>query len=274
MRVHKFFRFFTATAVVVLLSAAAVSQAADAPASVYTPTALITGSNRGIGLEYVKQYAARGWKVIATCRNPEAAADLQALAKANPAIVVEKMDVTDLAQIDALSARYKDQPIDVVVNNAGFTGGGTGDGMKQLFARQLEWPAFDTVLKTNVIGPLKVTESFLPQLLASQQKKLVNVSSSEGSIAGVTSPRLFFYRSSKAALNMEMRNVAISLKGKGVAVALINPGMVDTDMMKSLPKSMLRSKEDAVKDLIRITDQLNIENTGTFWNYDGQVLPW
>jgi NAD(P)-dependent dehydrogenase (short-subunit alcohol dehydrogenase family) len=124
------------------------------------------------------------------------------------------------------------------------------------------------------MGPLKVAEAFLPNLQASQQKKLVNVTSSEGSIGGVTSPRMYFYRASKAALNMEMRNVAFAVKGKGIAVALINPGPVDTDMMAGLPKKMLRPKEDAVKDLIRITDQLTLENTGQFWNYDGQPLPW
>lgn len=244
---------------------ASVARAED-----YQPTALITGSNRGIGLEYVRQYAARGWKVIATCRNPAEATELQALAKANPGVVVEKMDVTDFDQIDALAAKYKDKPIDVVANNAGFTGG----MMSQMFGKKMDWPVFDQVLNTNVVGPLKVADAFLPNLLASQQKKLVNVSSSEGSIATVNSARLYFYRASKAALNMEMRNVAFGLKSKGVSVALINPGPVDTDMMKGLPKSMLRSKEDAVKDLIRITDQLTLENSGSFWNFDGTPLPW
>jgi NAD(P)-dependent dehydrogenase (short-subunit alcohol dehydrogenase family) len=236
----------------------------------YQPTALITGSNRGIGLEYVRQYAAKGWKVIATCRNPAEATELQTLAKANPAVVVEKMDVSDVEQIDALAGKYKDKPIDVVSNNAGITGG----MMSQMFGKKMEWPVFEQILKTNVVGPLKVAEAFLPNLLAGQQKKLVNVTSSEGSIAGVNSARLYFYRASKAALNMEMRNLAFALKGKGIAVALINPGPVDTDMMKGLPKAMLRTKEDAVKDLIRITDQLNLENTGSFWNFDGTPLPW
>lgn len=246
------------------------AESAPTPAANYQPTALITGTNRGIGLEYVKQYAAKGWRVIATCRNPQEATDLQALAKANPAILIEKMDVTDFEQIDAVAAKYKDQPIDVISNNAGYTGGGTS----QTFGKKMEWQEFDVVLRTNVIGPLKVAEAFLPNLLAGQQKKLINVSSSEGSISGVNAPRLYFYRSSKAALNMEMRNLSIGMKSKGISVAMINPGMVDTDMMKSLPKSMLRSKEDAVKDLIRITDQLSLDNTGTFWNYDGKVLPW
>ena len=232
-------------------------------------TVLITGANRGIGLEYVRQYAARGWHVIATTRHPDEAADLKALAAANPKIVIEKLDVTDFGQVDALAAKYKGKPIDIVVNNAGITGGAE----KQTFGKA-DWPTFDQVLQTNVVAPLKIAEAFLPNLEASGQKKLVNVSSSEGSIGGVTAPRNIFYRSSKAALNMEMRNVALAVKSKGIAVALINPGPVDTDMMAAVPKKFLRPKEDAVKDLIRITDQVTLENTGTFWDYTGKPLPW
>lgn len=245
------------------------ARAGDAEAS-GDVTVLITGSNRGIGLEYVRQYAARGWNVIATARKPDEATDLKALAAASPKITIEKLDVTDFAQVDALAAKYKDKPIDIVINNAGYS----GSMQNQMFGKNSDWPTFELVLKTNVVAPLKIAEAFLPNLQASQQKKLVNVTSSEGSIGGVTSPRLYFYRASKAALNMEMRNVAFAVKGKGIAVALINPGPVDTDMMAGLPKKMLRPKEDAVKDLIRITDQLTLDNTGQFWNYDGQPLPW
>ena len=125
-----------------------------------------------------------------------------------------------------------------------------------------------------MIGSLKMAEAFLPHLEAGKQKKLVNVSSSQGSIGAVDSGAIPFYRSSKAALNMAMRNLSFTLKNKGIAVALINPGPVDTDMMAGLPKSMLRTKEDAVRDLVRITDRLNMNNTGTFWNWSGEPLPW
>jgi NAD(P)-dependent dehydrogenase (short-subunit alcohol dehydrogenase family) len=172
--------------------------------------------------------------------------------------------------VDALAAKYQGRPIDILVNNAGITGA----AQQQYFGKSSDWQVYEQVLKTNVIAPLKIAEAFLPHLLASRQKKLVNVSSSEGSIGGVTQPRMYFYRASKAALNMEMRNVALSQKSKGILVAMINPGPVDTDMMAGMPKKMLRSKEDAVKDLIRITDELTAENTGTFWDYSGKPLPW
>jgi len=255
--------------ILVTALAAALSFNPARAADDYVPTVLVTGANRGIGLEYVRQYAARGWTVVATARKPEEAAELKALAAANPRIVVEKLDVSDLASIDALAARWQGKPVDILINNAGIT----GDARAQMFPK-MDWPVYEQVLKTNVIGPLKMAEAFYPNLEAGQQKKLVNISSSEGSIGSVGAGRTFFYRASKAALNMEMKNLAAVLKNRGIAVALINPGPVDTDMMAGMPKRMLRDKETAVADMIRITDQLKLDNTGLFWNYSGEQLPW
>lgn len=261
-------RTLAASLGLLMLLGGAAGAADDAGAD--APTILITGANRGIGLEFVRQSAERGWQVIATARKPAEAADLQALAAGNPRIVIEQLDVTDFEQVDALAAKYQDRPIDVLLNNAGISGA----MQDQMFGRHSDWAVFERILRTNTIAPLKMAEAFLPHLLASGQKKLVNVSSSEGSIGSVTQPRMYFYRASKAALNMEMRNVALSQKGKGLLVANINPGMVDTDMLAVMPKRMLRPKEDAVKDLIRIMDQLDADNTGRFWNFDGTELPW
>ncbi|MDP2322416.1 MAG: SDR family oxidoreductase [Gammaproteobacteria bacterium] len=248
------------------------SHAADEPAAdTYVPTVLVTGGNRGIGLELARQYAARGWRVIGTARKPAEATELNALAAASKGrVVVEALDVMDLAAIDALAKKYEGQPVDILFNNAGVTGGGEN----QLFAKNMKWELFDVVFQTNVVGPLKMAEAFLPNLLAGQQKKISNVSSSQGSVGSTKNGMLYIYRSSKAALNMVMVNVANQLKPRGIAVALIDPGPVDTDMMKSLPKKMLRPVSTAGSDLIRITDQLSMENTGTFWTFDGTVLPW
>jgi len=233
-------------------------------------TVLVTGANRGIGLEFVKQYAAKGYKVIATARKPAEAAELNALAKADRDIVVEALDVTDLAAIDALAAKYKGQPIDILVNNAGITGAPE----RQRFG-SIDYSSFEAVMNTNVRGPLKMTEAFTEHLAASRQKKVVVVTSSEGSIAGVTSNRQPFYRASKAAVNMVFRNIAYALKDKGIAVALINPGPVDTDMMAAARGRMpLRTTELAVKELSAITEKLTLEQTGTFFNFDGTTLPW
>jgi len=251
----------------------ATGRAADesAAGADYVPTVLITGANRGIGLELARQYAARGWRVIGTARKPAEATELNSLAAANDGrVFVEALDVMDFASIDALAKRYEGQPLDILFNNAGVTGGGEN----QQFARSMKWELFDPVFRTNVVGPLKMAEAFLPNLLAGQQKKISNVSSSQGSIGSTKNGFLYIYRSSKAALNMVMVNLANQLKTKGIAVALIDPGPVDTDMMASLPKKMLRPVDTAGSDLIRITDQLNIKNTGTFWTFDGTVLPW
>jgi NAD(P)-dependent dehydrogenase (short-subunit alcohol dehydrogenase family) len=233
-------------------------------------TVLVTGANRGIGLEFAKQYAAKGYKVIATARKPAEATELNALAKANKSVVVEALDVTDLAAIDALAAKYKGQPIDILVNNAGIT----GSPEKQRFG-SIDYASFDDVMNTNVRGPLKMTEAFTENVVTSKQKKVVVVSSSEGSIAGVTSNRQPFYRASKAAVNMAMKNVSYAMKDKGVAIVLINPGPVDTDMMAGARGRMpLRTTELAVKELSAITEKLTMEQTGTFFNFDGTTLPW
>lgn len=237
----------------------------------YVPTVLVTGANRGIGLELARQYAARGWNVIGTARKPAEAKELNALAVASDGkVVVEALDVMDLAAIDALAKKYEGKPVDILFNNAGVTGGGEN----QQFAKNMKWELFDVVYRTNVVGPLKMAEAFLPNLQAGYQKKISNVSSSQGSIGTTKTGTLYIYRSSKAALNMVMKNLANQMKSKSIAVALIDPGPVDTDMMASLPKKMLRPVNTAGSDLIRITDALSMENTGTYWTFDGTVLPW
>jgi NAD(P)-dependent dehydrogenase (short-subunit alcohol dehydrogenase family) len=256
------------------LAASPVAGKAGSDAAVaagYVPTVLVTGANRGIGLELARQYAARGWRVIGTARNPADATELQAIADSSDGrVVLEALDVMDFASIDALAKKYEGRPVDILFNNAGVTGGGEN----QQFGRNMQWELFDVVHRTNVVGPLKMAEAFLPNLLAGQQKKISNVSSSQGSIGSTKNGMLYIYRSSKAALNMAMVNLANQLKSKGIAVALIDPGPVDTDMMKMLPKKMLRPVTTAGSDLIRITDQLSMENSGTFWTFDGTVLPW
>lgn len=257
-----------AAGLMVLGALASAQPATQDKASAPAPTVLITGSNRGIGLELARQYAAKGWRVIATCRKPQEAEELKALAAASPNVTVEQLDVTDFAAVDALAARYAATPIDVLINNAGITGG----ALSQFFGK-MQWPVFEEVLRTNTIAPLKMAEAFLGHVEASKQKKIVSVSSSEGSIGAVSSPRMYFYRASKAALNMEMRNLALQLKKRGIAVGLVNPGPVATDMMKGVPMK-LREIPDAAADIIRITDGLNLDNTGSFWNYDGVMLGW
>ena len=235
----------------------------------YVPTVLITGSNRGIGLEFARQYAERGWTVIATARKPEAAEALNAMAGEFDNIIVEQLDVTDFARVDELAAQYADTPVDLLLHNAGIS----GSSGKQLFTK-MEFDVFSKVLEVNTIAPLKISEAFYPHVRASRDKKIVTVSSSEGSIGSTTMPRLYFYRSSKAAVNMAMVNLALQLKRKGISVAMVNPGPTDTDFMAGLPKKMLRPTSLAVTEMMSNIDNLTIETTGSFYEYDGTILPW
>ncbi|MEO8223633.1 MAG: SDR family oxidoreductase [Gammaproteobacteria bacterium] len=240
---------------------------AEAPAG--PPVVLITGANRGIGLEFARHYAGRGYRVLATCRSPSAAAELQALAGKFPAVTVDTLDVLDHAGVDALALKYADLPIDILLNNAGIGGGGDN----QLFTR-LNYGVFEEVMAVNAVGPIKVCEAFLKHVQASRQKKMITVSSSQGSIGKVDAPRLYWYRASKAAVNMLMANLAVQLKSRGITIGLVTPGATDTDFMKGLPKRMLRPVADAVTDMAREIDRFDVSRTGQFVDTTGAVLPW
>ncbi len=232
-------------------------------------TVLVTGSNRGLGYEFTRQYAERGYNIIATARKPEKAEALQALAAENPNIIIEKLDVTDLAAIDALADKYTDQPIDILINNAGVT----GDPFKTQMLGKIDYSIFDLVMHVNVMGPLKIAEAFLSNVEVSEQKKIISVSSSMGSISK-TFGTGYFYRSSKAALNMTMATLAKEVKSKGIVIGLVNPGPTATDMMKNFSGASLRDPVEATTDMIRNIDNLTIETTGAFLQYDGSTLPW
>ncbi len=253
------------------------------------PTVLITGSNRGIGLEFARQYAALGWRVIATCRKPDDADDLKGIAVRHPNVVIEQLDITDHAQVDALARRYAHLAIDVLLNNAALL----ADRPKQAFGR-VDYGLFRQIVEVNVLGTLKVTEAFAPHVIASDGKKIVTLGSAAGSIQMINPPPDFYaYRSSKAALHLLMKNVALELADQGVLVGLINPGLVDTRGFAEIgadepvPEdyrqivAMIRSgqlqlstPEEAVAQMIPLIEDLTPEQSGTFLNADGQILPW
>jgi len=240
---------------------------------VQKPTVLITGSNRGIGFALVRLYAERGWGVIATCRSPDTADDLQALRDEYPQVVIEQLDVTDFAGIDALAERYRNVPIDILINNAGIL----GDNDKQKFGT-FDYSAFDEVMAVNTRGPIKIVEAFIENVAASDQKKIMNISSYVGSIEKTFGGQNF-YRASKAALNMSMRTIARELKyskiksRKGIIVGLIDPGVVDTGFAKNVPIPMISADESAA-GVVAVIDGYTIKQTGSFVRYDGKSVPW
>lgn len=232
------------------------------------PTVLITGANRGLGLEFVRLYAERDWRIIATARDPARAAALNELAADYPALHIEALDVIDHDQIDRLAARYASHPVDVLINNAGIGGGGDN----QVFGK-LNYPVLDQVMAVNAAGPIKMCEAFLPHVRAGTQKKMITVSSSQGSIASVRFPMLYWYRASKAAVNMLMANLALQLRRQDIIVGLVTPGATDTDFMAGV-NMPLRDPRVAAEDMVRNIDRFTLELSGTFFNYDGEVIPW
>jgi NAD(P)-dependent dehydrogenase (short-subunit alcohol dehydrogenase family) len=178
--------------------------------SVQAATVLITGADRGLGLEFARQYAARGDTVIATCRHPEEAAELQALAAAKKTIVLEKLDLTNDAGVRSLATKYHGKPIDVLINNAGILGDRDGQ-MLGTFSRK----GFHDVMDVNAFGPLLVSEAFRDNVVASKEKKIVAVTSGRmASISGAVDlpKRPYYYRMSKAAMNMGMQALGADLK--------------------------------------------------------------
>lgn len=274
-------------AIVCMMNGLAVSAAESSDSA--GPTVLITGSNRGIGLEFTRQYAALGWHVIATCRHPDQADALREIAARYSNVTVKRLDLTDHAGIDALAAQYADTPIDLLLNNAALLGPRGDQALGNM-----DYVLFEQILAVNTIGSLKVTEAFTKNVAASDQKKIITLGSAAGSIQMINPPPDFYaYRASKAALHLLMRNVALDLASQDIRVGLINPGLVDTrgfaeigpddpvpDDYKEIVRLIrsgtlqLTTPADAVADIIELIANLQPEQTGVFLNYDGQVLPW
>lgn len=235
------------------------------------PTILITGANRGLGLEFTRQYAADGWNVIACCRTPADAQELNELA-AGADVVVEQLDVNDFVAIDALGDKYKGVPIDVLLNNAGIIG---PIPIAENVARQrfgtMDYEVWEQVLRTNTFAPLKMTEVFLENVAASEQKKVVTISSTVGSITEMSVPSLA-YASSKTALNRVMTLITEELKERGIIVAMYCPGYVKTRMDAFGYATV--DIPDSIAALRPMIADLTIEQTGGFRGHDGRTIGW
>ncbi|MEO7774779.1 MAG: SDR family oxidoreductase [Steroidobacteraceae bacterium] len=230
------------------------------------PSVLITSANRGLGLEFARQYLQRGWAVIAACRSPEAATDLKKLDRGpGGSLRLVAMDVTEEKTIRDAAVSLLKQPIDVLLNTAGIIGKG------ELPLGRTDYRIWAQVLEVNTFGPWRVLEAFLPNLLAGTLKQAVSITSGMGSIADNTSGSYLAYRTSKAALNMAMRNAAIELKGKGVTCVVMDPGWVKTDM--GGPRATL-TPEQSVTSMLRTIDKLDLAATGRFLNHDGKTRAW
>ncbi|TCK18244.1 NAD(P)-dependent dehydrogenase (short-subunit alcohol dehydrogenase family) [Thiogranum longum] len=230
-----------------------------------TETILITGSNRGIGLELVHQYAAQGWRVLACCRQPDQATALDRLVEQFPDVSVYALDVAQQDQILKLARDLQEHPIDILFNNAGIYGPSDAVFGNTDEAKWLE------CLRINVIAPMKMMEAFLPHVAASKHKLIAAMSSKMGSMADNGSGGSYIYRSSKAALNAVMKSAAIDLAPRGVKVAILHPGWVKTDM--GGPNAEITVAE-SVGRMREILGTVTPKNSGTFFDIDGSIIPW
>lgn len=220
-----------------------------------TQTLVVTGANRGIGLAFVKLYRARGWRVFAICRQASAALEDCG------AEVVDGVDVASTAGIERLRDALKGVTVDLLINNAGILrdeklGSLDADSIRQQF-------------EVNALAPLRVTEALVPQL--SESARVALITSRMGSIADNTSGGRYGYRMSKAALNAAGKSLAQDLKGRGIAVAILHPGLVGTDMIGGHGDI---TPDEAAERLAARIDGLTLDNSGTFWHSNGEVLPW
>jgi len=230
-------------------------------------TALITGTNRGIGLEFVRQYAKDGWRVFACCRNPVTAEALNRLATQYPdQITVHPLDVTSHHQIEQLSQALSNQTIDLLINNAGVYSPEHGDAFGTT-----DYAAWSYSFAVNTMAPLKMAEAFIQQISRSQQKTIITITSKMGSIADNRGGGSHIYRSSKAAVNIVMKSLSIDLNSSQITAVLLHPGWVRTDM--GGPNALITT-EQSVTGMRRVISNLKFSDSGKFYAVDGQIVPW
>ncbi len=220
------------------------------------PTILITGANRGIGLEMAKQYATDGWDVIGTARNPEKAQELNEIGNAR----TMQLDAADDASVESFTSELGDRPIDLYVHNAGIYG-----------PQEFDRDGWLELMNVNVVAPVKLANALKNNVAQSNDKKMVVISSQVGSIAENESGDMMYYRSSKAAVNQAWKSLANQWKDEGLTLTMMHPGWVQTDM--GGPHADLTPAE-SVSGMRQVIDNIDHAQTGAFHDYSGREIPW
>ena len=226
-------------------------------------TVLVTGANRGLGYEFVKQYSENKFDVFACCRNVNEAKKLKELAEISENIKIYELDVGNVKTIKNISQQLKNEKIDVLINNAGIYRSST--------VGNINYDEWIESFKVNTIAPYQIVENFLEQIINSDLKKVVSITSKMGSIDDNTSGGSYIYRSSKTALNSMMRSLTHDLKNQGVATLTLHPGWVRTDM--GGPGGWINSIE-SVQGMIKQIDKLTIDDSGKYLDYAGKSINW
>ncbi len=225
-------------------------------------TVLITGTNRGLGLEFVKQFAIEGYQVIACTRKINKKDELHQLQEKFKTISICKLDIANFSSIDQFAKLFK-KPIDILINNAGVYPDSSVD--------HVDYKSWLDAFKINTLAAFKMTKAFLPHLKKGQLKKIASLTSKMGSIDDNSGGGEYIYRSSKTALNMVMKSLSIDLKPYDLSVITLHPGWVRTDM--GGPNGLI-DVDESVAGMKRQIDKLTIRTSGQFIAYDGKKIPW
>lgn len=228
---------------------------------------LITGANRGIGLEFTKQYLEADWRVFACCRHPDKADALKELSARHVDLSsVHALDLADFKQIERLAAELAGQEIDLLLNNAGIY-----PDVPNVGFGTINYEAWQRAFYVNTMAPLKMAETFASQIVRSQQKKIISITSKMGSIADNSGGGSYLYRSSKTALNMVVKSLSVDLAPRGIIAAVLHPGWVQTEM--GGPHALITTQQ-SVTGMRRVIEQLTPAQSGKFYAYDGKEIPW
>ena len=239
------------------------------------PSVLITGANRGLGLEFTRQYLKDGWEVHAFCRQPDKAAELGAMvAESRGNIQLREMDIGNKEQIEAAAKELKNLPIDLLINNAGIADG-YGRGVYEMKEdpdiQNYDFAFWEEMMRINTLAPAKIIGAFLENIRAGGQKKIASLSSGLGSITNLAWAGKYGYCASKAGLNMVSKGLAEWLKPENIMVISLSPGWTRTAM--GGPHAT-NSAEESVSGMRHVISSLTLAETGRFWNFDGEELPW
>ncbi len=222
-------------------------------------TIMITGASRGLGLEFARQFYNEEYRVIATCRNPKNANELHTIGD----IDIHSLDVTDDKSVSNLADKLRGENIDILINNAGVIGQRDGFG-------RLNYDIWAETMDTNVFGPMRVAEAFRDNVMNSEKKQMIFITSRMGSIVEAV-PNAYVYRSSKAALNMAVKCLSAELGEQGLIAVLFHPGHVQTDMGgQAAPVTPQKSIEGMKNQIVALTR----DDNGRFLSYDGRQIPW
>lgn len=228
-------------------------------------TVLITGTNRGIGLEFTNQFLARGDRVVATCRDISAAPALQKLQETHDGLDLRELDVASEQSMQDFVSKLDEMPIDIFINNAGVY------GPRSVQFGTIDADTWASVLQVNAISPLILSQLLMPNLRKGNEKKMLYLTSKMGSIDDNSGGGAYIYRSSKTALNSAVKSLAIDLAPEGFSTAVLHPGWVLTDM--GGPNALIDT-QTSVNGMMAVIDNLNQEGSGKFYNYDGSIIAW